>query len=104
LSDSRKREKGSLRFFVSIFCGFTSFNENLCSKSGFWFYLYKDNLVKLKIGNYEQTILDMCHGIVGFYVPFGGDSSELRPSLEGGRGNPEEGFAADLNFTGEPDL
>ena len=32
------------------------------------------------------------------------DSSELRPSLEGGRGNPEEGFAADLDFTGESDL
>ncbi len=52
----------------------------------------------------NRLFLICATGLLAFYVPFGRVSSELRPSLEGGRGNPEEGFAADLDFTGKPDL
>ena len=39
----------------------------------FWFYVYKEKVVKVKIGNDEESIVDMWEGIVGFYVGFGGD-------------------------------
>ena len=51
----------------------------------------------------NRLFLICATGLLAFMF-FGGDSSKLRPSLEGGRGNPEERFAADLDFTGEPDL